>query len=118
MRWARSGGLEVIEKTGKKDFQFPVTADGGRYVFATGRDKNQFQGARLPARLDPILFAYLRRPDDASHTPFRVRGATARWWEGLLATGIHFRPGSALSEWRVIRPRAVGSVALTFSACR
>ena len=54
MRWARSGGLEVIEKTDKKDFQFPVTADGGRYVFATGRDENQFQGARLPARPNTV----------------------------------------------------------------
>ena len=54
MRWATSGGLEVIEKTGKKDFQFPVTADGGRYVFATSRDENQYQGARLPARPNTV----------------------------------------------------------------
>src|ERR1019366_1372277 len=40
------------------------------------------------SRLDPILFAYLRRPDDASHTLFRVRGATARWWEGLFSPAI------------------------------
>src|ERR1035441_7835908 len=40
------------------------------------------------SRLDPILFAYLRRPDDASHTPFRGRGATARWWEGLFSPAI------------------------------
>src|ERR1017187_9016739 len=40
------------------------------------------------SRLDPILFAYLRRPDDVSHTPFRMRGATARWWEGLFSPAI------------------------------
>src|ERR1035437_6498872 len=61
------------------------------------------------SRLDPILFAYLRRPDDASHTPFRVRGATARWWEGLLSPVLIHRvtdarppaTSSALSRGRV-----------------
>src|ERR1035437_4386402 len=70
------------------------------------------------SRLDPILFAYLRRPDDASHTPFRVRGATACWWKGLFspamgipprpAAGIPSSPFEPLSEYpttRVVVPR-------------